>query len=40
MRWFLVFMSTIFIWLFVTMPELRKEVQHRATFYISRSISA
>jgi hypothetical protein len=40
MRWFLAFMSTVFLWVFVTMPEVRREVQHQATHYISRSVSA
>jgi hypothetical protein len=38
MRWFLAFMSTVSLWIFVTMPEVRREVQHRAIAYISHSI--
>ena len=40
MRWFLAFMSTICLWVFVTMPEVRKEVQHRATDYIVYKLRA
>jgi hypothetical protein len=40
MRWYLVFMSTIFIWIFVTMPDLRREGQHQVVRLISRTISA
>ena len=40
MRWFLAFMSTVSLWVFVTMPEVRQEVQHRAISYISHSIRA
>jgi hypothetical protein len=40
MRWFLAFMSTVFLWVFVTMPEVRKEVQYQAVHYIHRTLSA
>ena len=40
MRWFLAFMSTITLWVFVTMPEVRREIQHQAVSYISRTIRA
>jgi hypothetical protein len=40
MRWFLAFMSTVTLWVFVTMPEVRREVQHRAVSYINKSIRA
>lgn len=38
MRWFLAFMSTCSLWVFVTMPDVRREVQHRTISYISHSI--
>jgi hypothetical protein len=40
MRWFLAFMSTVSLWVLVTMPEVRREVQHRAINYISHSVRA
>jgi hypothetical protein len=38
MRWFLAFMSTICLWVFVTMPEVRREIQHKSIAYISKTI--
>jgi hypothetical protein len=38
MRWFLAFMSTVSLWVFVTMPEVRREIQHETISYISRTI--
>jgi hypothetical protein len=38
MRWFLAFMSTVSLWVFVTMPEVRREIQHEAISYIGKTI--
>ena len=40
MRWFAAFMSTVSLWVFVTMPEVRREIQHEAISYISHAIRA
>lgn len=38
MRWFMVFMSTIFMWVWVCMPDIRHEGQHRAWALISAAV--
>jgi hypothetical protein len=38
MRWFVVFMSTIFLWIYITVPELRREGQHQVALLVSRTV--
>jgi hypothetical protein len=38
MRGFLLFVATIFIWIYMTMPDVRREGQQRAVDFISETV--
>jgi hypothetical protein len=38
MRWYAVFLSTISLWVYVTMPDVRDEVRQHAISAISETV--